>query len=116
MLIIGSGSFTHDLSEFRCHNPNIPAPDLGQQFCRLVPCGADRRLKCIHIHPQNVHARLIVMRRIGGKNSPQVLLAEDEHLVQALADRAVANTHRPHPGRKNMLASTVIIADQISQR
>jgi aromatic ring-opening dioxygenase catalytic subunit (LigB family) len=40
-MYIGSGSFTHDLSEFHCHNPNIPAPDLGQQFCRLVPCGAD---------------------------------------------------------------------------
>jgi 4,5-DOPA dioxygenase extradiol len=42
VLIIGRGIFTHDLSEFHCHNPNIPAPDLGQQFCRLVPCGADQ--------------------------------------------------------------------------
>ena len=27
VLIIGSGSFTHDLSEFRGHSPNDPAPD-----------------------------------------------------------------------------------------
>ena len=27
VLIIGSGSFTHDLSEFRGHDPNDPAPD-----------------------------------------------------------------------------------------
>jgi 4,5-DOPA dioxygenase extradiol len=27
ILIIGSGSFTHDLSEFRGHGPNDPAPD-----------------------------------------------------------------------------------------
>ncbi len=27
VLIIGSGSFTHDLSEFRGHGPNDPAPD-----------------------------------------------------------------------------------------
>ena len=35
-----------------------------------------------------VRARLIVIRRIGGKNSPQVRLAEDDHLVQALAAQA----------------------------
>jgi len=27
VLIVGSGSFTHDLSEFRGHGPNDPAPD-----------------------------------------------------------------------------------------
>jgi hypothetical protein len=32
-----------------------------------------------------VGARVIVIRRIGGKNSPQARLAEDEHLIQALA-------------------------------
>ena len=32
-----------------------------------------------------VRAHLIVIRRISGKNSPQVRLAEDEHLIQALA-------------------------------
>lgn len=32
MLIIGSGSFTHDLSEFRGHSPNDPAPDWVNSF------------------------------------------------------------------------------------
>ena len=32
VLIIGSGSFTHDLSEFRGHGPNDPAPDWVNSF------------------------------------------------------------------------------------
>jgi 4,5-DOPA dioxygenase extradiol len=32
VLIIGSGSFTHDLSEFRGHNPYDPAPDWVNSF------------------------------------------------------------------------------------
>jgi 4,5-DOPA dioxygenase extradiol len=32
ILIIGSGSFTHDLSEFRGHGPNDPAPDWVNSF------------------------------------------------------------------------------------
>ena len=32
MLIIGSGSFTHDLSEFRGHDPNDAAPDWVNSF------------------------------------------------------------------------------------
>ena len=32
VLIIGSGSFTHDLSEFRGHGPNDPAPDWVNNF------------------------------------------------------------------------------------
>jgi 4,5-DOPA dioxygenase extradiol len=32
VLIIGSGSFTHDLSEFRGHSPNDPAPDWVNSF------------------------------------------------------------------------------------
>jgi hypothetical protein len=41
-----------------------------------------------------VRARLIVIRRIGGKNSPQVRLAEDDHLVQALATQCAHQTFR----------------------
>jgi hypothetical protein len=33
----------------------------------------------------NMRTRPIVIRRIGGKNSPQVRFAEDDHLIQALA-------------------------------
>ncbi len=32
VLIVGSGSFTHDLSEFRGHGPNDPAPDWVNSF------------------------------------------------------------------------------------
>jgi 4,5-DOPA dioxygenase extradiol len=32
VLIIGSGSLTHDLSEFRGHGPNKPAPDWVNNF------------------------------------------------------------------------------------
>ena len=32
VLIVGSGSFTHDLSEFRGHSPNDPAPDWVNSF------------------------------------------------------------------------------------
>jgi 4,5-DOPA dioxygenase extradiol len=32
VLIIGSGSFTHDLSEFRGHGPNDPSPDWVDSF------------------------------------------------------------------------------------
>ena len=68
------------------------------------------------IFPQcQVRARLIVVRRIGGKNSPQMPFAEDERLIQALAaqcadqtfntailprrpsgDWSIADTHGPH--------------------
>ena len=39
-----------------------------------------------------MRARLIVVRRISGKNSPQVRLAEDEHLIQALAAQCADQT------------------------
>ncbi len=32
VLIVGSGSFTHDLSEFRGHGPNDPAPEWVNAF------------------------------------------------------------------------------------
>jgi len=36
VLIVGSGSFTHDLSEFRGHGPNDPAPDWVNGFADWV--------------------------------------------------------------------------------
>ena len=41
-----------------------------------------------------MRARLIVIRRIGGKNSQQVRFAEDNHLVQALATQCADQTFR----------------------
>ena len=47
VLIIGSGSFTHDLSEFRGHGPNDPAPDWVNSFAdwfdAALTKNADRR-------------------------------------------------------------------------
>jgi len=39
-----------------------------------------------------VRARLVVIRRISGKNSPQVHLAKDYHLIQALAAQCADQT------------------------
>ncbi len=36
VLIIGSGSLTHDLSEFRGHDPNDPAPDWVNSFANWI--------------------------------------------------------------------------------
>lgn len=36
VLIIGSGSLTHDLSEFRGHGPNDPAPDWVNSFANWI--------------------------------------------------------------------------------
>jgi 4,5-DOPA dioxygenase extradiol len=38
VLIIGSGSLTHDLSEFRGHGPNDPAPDWVNGFADWFDC------------------------------------------------------------------------------
>src|SRR6266508_47761 len=75
------------------------------------------------------------MRRISGKNSPQVHLTENYHLIQALAaqcadqtfstailprrprkDRSVADTHRPHPRREDMSVGAVVVAHQVARR
>ena len=78
---------------------------------------------------RQVRARLIVIRRIRSKKSPQVLLTEDQHPIQALAahgadqafcmtilprrsrrDRSVADAHGAHPRREDMSVGTVIVA------
>ena len=43
VLIIGSGSLTHDLSEFRGHGPNDPAPDWVNNFANWFHDLADVR-------------------------------------------------------------------------
>src|SRR6478672_7806683 len=72
------------------------------------------------------------MCRIGGKNAPEVHLAEDGHLIQTLAaqcadqpfstailprrsrrDRSIADTHRPHPRREDASVGTVVVANQV---
>jgi hypothetical protein len=78
---------------------------------------------------------LIVIRRIGGKNWPQVRLAVEEHLIQTLAaecadqtfgttilprrprrDRLIVDTHRLHPRREDMSIGAVVVTQQVGWR
>ena len=82
-----------------------------------------------------MRARLIVIGSIQGQNSPQMRLAENQRLIQALAtqcayqsfhnsilprrprrDRPVADTHGPDSGPKDMPVGAVIVAHQIGWR
>ena len=79
-----------------------------------------------------VRARLIVIRRVGTKNPPQVRLTAADHLVQTFAtqgadqtfriailprrlrrNRSVADTHGPQPRCEDMSVGTVIVAHQV---
>ena len=103
---------------------------------RIFPLIGTLRRECLDqlLNAKWVRA-LIVIRRIGGKNSPQVRLAENEYLIQALAaqcadqtfgttilprrprrDRSIADTHRPHPRREDVSIGTVIVAHQVGRR
>ena len=53
----------------------------GDNGARSLDCSMQGRIFLLC----QVRARLIVIRDIGEKNSPQVRLAEDDHLIQALA-------------------------------
>ncbi len=43
---------------------------------------------------RHVRARLVVVRRIAGQNSPQVRFAKNQHLVEALAAQGADQTFR----------------------
>ena len=77
-----------------------------------------------------VRPRLIVIGCIGGQYPPQMRLAKDQHLVQALATQGADQTfrnachgdpgemgrsHSFDPGRKDMPVGTVVVAYQISR-
>ena len=69
IMIIGSGSFTHNLQEFRGHGPNDPAPDWVNTFADWFDTAlcADRRDDLIHYRERAPFAR---------RNHPT-----DEHLL-----------------------------------
>ena len=46
--VIGSGSFTHDLSELRGHDPNDPAPDWVNKFADWLWRHDSRRYIFLH--------------------------------------------------------------------
>ncbi len=77
-----------------------------------------------------VRPRLIVIGCIGGQYPPQMRLAKDQHLVQALATQGadqtfrnachgdpgeIGRSHSFDPGRKDMPVGTVVVAYQISR-
>src|SRR3974390_810164 len=82
-----------------------------------------------------MRASLILISRIGGKNSSQVRLATNNYMIKALAtqrtdqtfdnailawrsrrDRPVADTHRPDPFGEDMPIGAVIVAYQVGGR
>jgi 4,5-DOPA dioxygenase extradiol len=69
VMIIGSGSMTHNLAEFRGHGPNDPAPDWVNSFADWFDAAlrADRRDDLVHYKDKAPFAR---------KNHPT-----EEHLV-----------------------------------
>ena len=69
IMIIGSGSLTHNLSEFRGHGPNDPAPDWVNAFADWFDAAlrADRRDDLVHYKDRAPFAR---------KNHPT-----EEHLM-----------------------------------
>jgi len=78
VLIIGSGSFTHNLSEFRGHGPNDPAPDWVNEFADWFDAAlrADRRDDLVHYRERAPFAR---------KNHPT-----EEHLLPLYAAMGAA--------------------------
>jgi 4,5-DOPA dioxygenase extradiol len=59
VMIIGSGSMTHNLSEFRGHGPNDPAPDWVSSFADWFDTAlrADRRDDLVHYRARAPFAR-----------------------------------------------------------
>ncbi|HEY6024775.1 MAG TPA: class III extradiol ring-cleavage dioxygenase [Pseudolabrys sp.] len=81
VLIIGSGSFTHDLSEFRGHGPNDTAPDWVNSFADWFHAALTK----------NETDALIDYRRqapFAGKNHPT-----EEHLLPLYAALGAAGDH-----------------------
>ncbi len=96
VLIIGSGSFTHDLSEFRGHDVNDPAPDWVNAFADWF----DERLRDQRL------ADLIDYRRqapYGAKNHPT-----EEHLLPLYTAMGAAGEH-PRATRLHASATYSII-------
>lgn len=96
VLVIGSGSFTHDLSEFRGHDVNDPAPDWVNSFADWF----DERLRGQRL------ADLIDYRHqapYGAKNHPT-----EEHLLPLYTAMGAAGAH-PHATRLHASATYSII-------
>ena len=94
----------------------------------MTPDRSTARPRGASLPKRQVRAHLIVIRRIQGKNLPQVRLTEDQHSVQTFAahgadqafriailprrsrrDRSVSDAHGHHPSREDMSIRTVIV-------
>jgi len=96
VLVISSGSFTHDLSEFRGHDVNDPAPDWVNSFADWF----DERLRSQRF------ADLVDYRRqapYGAKNHPT-----EEHLLPLYTAMGAAG-EAPHATRLHSSATYSII-------
>ena len=96
VLIIGSGSFTHNLSEFRGHGPNDPAPDWVNEFADWFDAAlrADRRDDLVHYRERAPFAR---------KNHPT-----EEHLLPLYAAMGAAGAES-HAERLHSSATYSVI-------
>lgn len=96
VLIVGSGSFTHDLSEFRGHGPNDPAPDWVNGFADWF----DTALT------EEPFADLVNYRRLApfaAKNHPS-----EEHLLPLYVALG-AGGEQPHAQRLHASATYSVI-------
>ena len=96
VMIIGSGSFTHNLSEFRGHGPNDPAPDWVNEFADWFDAAlrADRRDDLVHYRERAPFAR---------KNHPT-----EEHLLPLYAAMGAAGAES-HAERLHSSATYSVI-------
>jgi hypothetical protein len=83
---------------------------------------------------RQLRARPVVITGISGENSPQMRLAEDQHVIQAFPtqcadqtfrnsilprrscrNRMIAHTHRLHPTLESVPVGAVIVAHQVGR-